>query len=181
MATDKNTQSPEMGATETLGAGVSADTQPQSVVHEIKTWDNRFQGYDYGRWGVEFKSENEIVIHNDNIAHFYGFSTIFVNRCEIKFYKKVVKVKHVGSNFQQTGMYIYESEDNYIIHDANAVKQFISLFVKFATEKKSEGYSTIYEAFLAFLRDKKTPNFPELEKKAIQEQLEEEWIELEND
>jgi ribosomal protein S11 len=173
--------SPVSGATGELGAGSPADTQPQSVIHEVRTWDRRFNGYDYGEWGVEYKSASEVIIHNDYVAHFYGFATVYENRYEIKFCNRTAKVKHVYNAFNQTAMYIYEAEDNYTVRNVDGLRGFIALAEKFAREGKVTAFDTVCEALEEFLRSGKTPDFPQLEREAVQAQLEEEEIELENE
>ena len=181
MQETKKAMPPVSGATGELGAGSPADTQPQSVIHEVRTWDRRFNGYDYGEWGVEVKSSNEVVIHNDYVVHFYGFSTVYEDRYEIKFCTKMAKVRHVYNTFNQVGMYIYEAEENYTIRHVDVLKEFIALATKFAKENKPVAFDEVCDSLEEFLENRVVPNFPELEKKAIQAQLEEEEVELENE
>ena len=181
MSEIKKSISPVQGATGELGADSPAGAQPQSVMYEVRTWDRRFNGYDYGEWGVEYKSGNEVIIHNDYVAHFYGFSTIYENRYEIKFCAKVAKVKHIYNTFNQVGMYIYEAEENYTVKNISALKEFIALAVKFAKENKPVAFDEVCNSLKEFLENGITPNFPELERKAEEEEIEEEEIELQNE
>ena len=138
--------SPVQGATGELGADSPAGAQPQSVIHEVRTWDRRFNGYDYGEWGVEYKSGSEVIIHNDYVAHFYGFSTVYEIRYEIKFRNKTAKVKHVYNTFNQTGMYIYEAEEDYTVRNVDGLRGFIALAEKFAREGKATAFDFLFEA-----------------------------------
>jgi hypothetical protein len=81
MTSEKETPvvSPSMGATPSLGAGLGADTQLQDVIHEFSKYNRATGRTEYGQWGVEFKSENEITIHNDYASMQRGLKE---HRCE---------------------------------------------------------------------------------------------------
>jgi hypothetical protein len=174
MATEsiKATLSPAEGTTPSLGAELGADSQLQSIIHEFSEYNRCVGRTEYGQWGVEYKSESEIVIHNDYIANFYGFSTVYENRYEIKICNKIAKVNHIYNYFHQPSMWIHEAEKNYTVKNIEVLKKFIALAQKFAKEGKAGAFDTVCEALDEFLQEKKVPDFSELEKEAEAWQVE---------
>lgn len=85
-----------------------------SWVKEFKVWDKRLGCEVEGKWGIE-RVGNKIVIYDDNIAVFYGFSTVMPWKMEIKFCKKTLKATVEGTAFNNTGMYFYTYETTKMI------------------------------------------------------------------
>jgi hypothetical protein len=134
------------------GAGFGADVQPQDVIHEFSKYNRATGRTEYGQWGVQFKSPNEIVIHNDYIAQFYGFGTVYENRYEIKFCNKIAKVKHIYNYFHQPSMWIHEAEENYIVRDIETLKKIIKRAYEKAKEGKSRAFDVVCEELEKLLR-----------------------------
>ena len=152
MENQEKVLSPTQGATPACGAGAGADTQPQSIVHEFSEYNRATGRTEYGQWGVEYRSANEIIIHNDYIAHFYGFGTVYENRYEIKICNKIAKVKHIYNYFHQPSMWIYEAEDNHVVRDVGTLKKIIKRAYEKAKEGKRRGFDRVCEELIQLLR-----------------------------
>ena len=83
-------------------------------VKTFQVWDKRLNCYVEGKWGIE-KEGNKIIIYDDNVAVFYGFSTVMPWKMEIKICRKVIKATVEGTAFNSTGMYFYTYEKTKMI------------------------------------------------------------------
>jgi len=79
-------------------------------MREFEVFDKRLNSYVRGKNGVERK-ENEVTIYADDIAVFYGFSTVARDRLTIKFCNKIIKAIRTGTAFNSVGMYFYEFKE----------------------------------------------------------------------